>query len=402
VGNNQHYKVALILPLYIQGNGNGQQSQLNEENLLSTIDLSKVSNQWYTGNPDSTITTSSATIDPKAESFLEFYEGALLAIDSIRKKGMNVELCVFDASNQSMINALLQLDVFRSIDLIIGPIYPELQESVASFAAKNRIPMVSPLANNGNFEENNPYYIKVNPTREYQFEQTVKYIADEFSKDNFVMLKMNGNSNSLEAKLAEQGKERLLSLNSGNKNLFHEYNFQQQGLHDIKNLLDENGENIFMIPSDNEAQVSVAVTNLNALAEKYNIVLMGTSGFPKMKSIQTENYHHIRLRYLSSTFVDYNKPLVRRFISNYREIFSGEPTQFSFQGFDVSYYFVSALYRYGKNFRNCLSEYPMELTQTNLNLKKVSPLGGYMNKSLFVTGFERSFDIVNLGIVNFE
>lgn len=400
--NSEKYKVALLLPFYLHGNDYTQLTKPDTQRLLSPIDFSQLSNQWITGNSDSVASPGTVTIDPKAESFLEFYEGVLLAVDSMQRQGMNIELLVFDASNKNMINGLLQLDVFRSLNLIIGPVYPELQETVASFAAKNRIPMVSPLANTGTFEENNPYYFKVNPTKEYQVELTARYIAGEFSDNKFILLSMPGNANSTEARIAELGKAKLMSENHGNggrRNLFHEYSFQKQGLHGVKELMDATGENIFMIPSDNEAQVSVAVTNLNALAENYNVVLMGTSNFPKLKSIQTENYHRVRLRYLSPTFVDYNKPLVHRFISHYRSAFSAEPTQFSYQGFDVSYYFMSALFRYGKDFRNCLPEYPMELTQTNFSFRKVTPMGGYMNHSLFVTSFERSFDIMNLGSI---
>ena len=401
--NHQKYKVALLLPLYLQGNNPINPSELNEGVLLNEIDFSQLSKPLNTVNTDSIVVTNGISIDPKAESFLEFYQGALLAIDSLQQKGMNIELCVFDASNQNMINGLLQLDVFRELDLIIGPVYHELQESVASFAAKNRIPMVSPLASTGNYEQNNPYYFKVNPTKEYQVEQTAQYIANNFRDKNFVMLTMAANSNSIEARLAEVGKEKLMAarqLTKINKNLFHEYNFQTQGLNSAKSLLDETDENIFMIPSDNEAQVSVAVTNLNALAENYNIVLIGTSNLPKLKSIQTENYHHIRLRYLSPTFVDYTKPLVSRFIGRYRETFLGEPSQFSHQGFDVSYYFLSALYRYGKDFKDCLPQYPMELTQMNFSFKRVAPMGGYMNQSLFVTSYERNYDILKMGALN--
>ena len=397
--NDKKYKVALLLPFYLPGNDQVNPSALGEATLLKHIDFS---NRVNTGASDSTVATNGIIIDQRAESFLEFYEGAILAIDSLQKSGMKIELCVFDASNEKMINALLQLDVFRELDLIIGPVYPELQQNVASFAAKNRIPMVSPLASTGNFEENNPYYFKVNPSKEYQVEQTAQYIAREFRDNNFILLPMTGNSNSTDAKLAELGKEKLMAARQskrGSKDLFHEYNFQVQGLNSVKPLLDETGENVFMISSDNEAQVSVAVTNMNSLAEKHNVILMGTSSLPKLKSIQTENYHHTRLRYLSPTFVDYKRPLVRRFISQYRETYAGEPSQFSYQGFDVSYYFLSALYRYGKDFNNCLPRYPMELTQTNFSFQRVTPMGGYMNQSLFITAYERNYDIVKLGIV---
>jgi len=391
--NIQKYKVGLLLPLNLPGNDKIDLASMNKSLLLSKISLKS---QTVPVNSDTTLTINGVNIDPKAESFLEFYEGALLAIDSMQQNGMNIELFVFDVTNQQMVNALLQLDEFRDLNLIIGPVYPELQESVASFAAKNRIPMISPLSSAGNFELNNSWYFKVNPTREFQLEQTANYIANEFSKKNFFLLQQSGNTTSADAQLAKLCEEKL-AVSLG-KNLFHEYNFQQNGVNSIKPLMDEGGENIFVIPTDNEAQVSVAVTNLTALAEHYNIVLMGTPTLTRLKSIQTENYHHIRLRYLSPYFIDYNKPLVRRFVGNYRETFSAEPSQFSFQGFDVSYYFLSALFRYGKDFRKCLSDYPMELTQMGFNFRKVAPMGGSMNQGLFITGYERNFDIVNYGI----
>jgi len=389
---NQKFKAALLLPLYLAGNDNPEPTSIDKALLLSKISITKPA----VVNPaDTAVVLNGANIDQRALGFLEFYEGALLALDSVKRKGMNVELYVFDASNQKMINALVQMDEFRDLNLIIGPVYPELQETVASFAAKNRIPMISPLASTGSLEQNNSWYFKVNPSREYQIEQTASYAAENLRNTNFILLQLSGNSTSADAQLARLCKEKLAV--SSKKSLFHEYNIQQQGINSLKPLLADSAENIFIIPTDNEAQVSVAVTNLTALAEHYNIVLLGTQALPKLKSIQTENYHRIRLRYLSPYLIDYNRHLVRRFVGQYRQMYSAEPTQFSFQGFDVTYYFLSALYRYGKDFRNCLSNYPMELTQMDFSFEKVAPMGGFVNRSLFVTGYERNFDVLNLG-----
>ncbi len=386
------YKIGLLLPLYLLPNGNKDINLNVKDQLVSKITLE---NHTDSLKSDTTILTNGANIDQRALIFMEFYEGALLAIDSLQKRGMSVELEVFDASNQTQINSMIQLQEFRELNLIIGPVYPELQENVASFAAKNRIPMISPLSSAGNFEQNNSWYFKVNPTKDYQTEQTANYIASELANKNFFLLQQSGSSNSAEAKLASLSKQKLMAASGGRR--LHEYNFQERGVNEIAPLMDPNGDNVFVIPTDNEAQVSVAVTNLTALAEHYNIVLMGTSALTKLKSIQTENYHRIRLRYLSPYFVDYQRPLVKRVVSSYRNIFSAEPTQFSLQGYDVTYYFLSALFRYGKDFRNCLTYYPMELTQMNFNFKKVAPMGGFLNHSLFVTSYERNFDVLNYG-----
>ena len=162
-------------------------------------------------------------------------------------------------------------------------------------------------------------------------------------------------------------------------------------------MLSGTSENVFFIPTDNEAQVSLAITNLNTLAETSNIILVGSSMLTKLKSIQPENFHKVQLRYLSPYFVDYRKSLVKRLVAQFREVYAAEPSPFSFQGFDVTFYFLSALQRFGKDFRDCLPNYKAELTQMNFSFDKVAPMGGYVNKSLFVTSYERNFDILNLG-----
>jgi len=389
VNPKQKYKAALLLPFYLAGNDNP--SGLNKEQIMSKINIAK---QVVANPADTAVVYSGVNIDQKALGFLEFYEGALLAVDSLQRAGMNIELFAFDVSNQKMINALLQMDEMRDMNLIIGPVYPELQETVASFAAKNRIPMVSPLASTGTFEQNNSWYFKVNPSREYQLEQTALYVEKELGKRNYVMLQYEGNPSSADAQLGKLCREKLAS---GDKGSFHEYNLQQRGLSEINTVMSETTDNVFFIPTDNEAQVSMAITNLNTLSEKSNVLLVGSPMLAKLKSIQPENFHRVRLRYLSPYFVNYAKPLVRRMVGQYREIYSAEPSQFSFQGFDVAFYFMSALQHFGKDFRNCLPEYRQELTQMNFSISKVSPMGGFTNQSLFVTSYERNYDLLDLG-----
>jgi LysM repeat protein/ABC-type branched-subunit amino acid transport system substrate-binding protein len=400
------YKVALLMPFYLPEKSTtasdslaaGFRGQINgKRDSAAWAAPIYFNNQRLSIGADTAVALSGIHIDPRATGFLEFYEGAILALDSIRRSGMNVEMYVFDASNAKQVNRTLQNPEFLDMSLIIGPVHPELQAIVAGFASKNRIAMVSPLAGTGNFERNNSWFLKAVPDRNFQIEQTARYISDELRNRNFILLKETGVNPSVpEARLGQLCKTTLTG--EGTRSRFHEYDFQQQDITGIGSLLDPAGDNVFVIPSDNEAQVSVDVANLNALAGHYPVVLMGTATLAKMKSVQTENYHQVRLRYLSPFYVDYKSPLVRRLVGRYRDVFAGEPSQFSFQGFDVAFYFMSALRLYGRDFRGCLPGFPMALTQMNFDFRKVAPMGGYVNESLFVVSYERNFDILNYGV----
>jgi hypothetical protein len=74
--------------------------------------------------------------------------------------------------------------------------------------------------------------------------------------------------------------------------------------------------------------------------------------------------------------------------------FSTEPNQFSSQGYDVAFYFLNAMYSYGKNFYDCLPYMNVKLVQGNYRFEKVSNFGGYMNHGLSLIWYKNDYTVV--------
>lgn len=387
----EQYNVALLLPLYLPANDTiNRVKALPDPQSPDYEELKEMMVDSFTVRED-------RIIYPRSESFLQFYEGVLVAVDSLKKAGMNIKLHVFD-TNQSaaQVQTILYKPEFRNIDLIIGPVFPELQGPVAEYARMKGIPMVSPLSSSGNLEETNPYYFKINPSKEYLIQKTAAYIADEYFDKNLIVLSMGNYQNLPEAQLVNLTREKFFFSpyrEQSKQVLFHEYNLQQEGALGLTRILSKDQENVFIIPSETEAQVSVAVTNLNAAAENYPVTLIGLSSFQRFKSIQTEYYHHVHMNTLSPYYVDYKAPAVNDFIRKFRRNFADEPNQFSFQGYDVGFYFMSALFNYGKDFIGCLPYHRVKLTQGEFYFEKVNRTGGYMNEGLFILNYEPDYTI---------
>jgi hypothetical protein len=104
------------------------------------------------------------------------------------------------------------------------------------------------------------------------------------------------------------------------------------------------------------------------------------------------------MQLLSPYFVDYRSKLTNRFISGFRNNFAAEPNQFSFQGYDVAFYFMSALFQYGKDFVDCLPTHHVPLIQSEFYFDKVSRHGGYMNRGLFVVKHKPNYEVVAEGL----
>ena len=398
----EKYDVALLLPFFLEANDSVNHIHMSkDEMLLDSTFMSQFADPEEL--PEDTFKIrDEQIIYPRSENFMNFYEGVLLAVDSLKQAGMKVELHVFDTNQkQAVVDSLVQLDLFRKLDLIIGPVFPNLQGPVADFAYKNHIPMVSPLSSSGNFEENNPYYFKVNPTKEYLVRQTADYIGEEYFNKNLVVLEMGEYDHLPEAALVDLCREKFFSTGFSNTDgevRFHEYNFNAEGYWGLRRILSKTRENVFIIPSETEAQVSVAVSNINSLSEDFPVTLVGMSNFQRYRSIQSEYFHHTNLHLLSPYFVDYHSLLTNRFIQNFRTNFAAEPNQFSFQGYDVAFYFMSALFQYGKDFTDCLAYHHVNLNQGEFYFEKVSRYGGYMNQGVFVLDYKKNYEVTVDGV----
>lgn len=404
--SGKKYQVALLLPLYLNSNDTVNRVRVSKEELLGDS-LSLNSMLKSLNLPKDTFQIrADKVIDPRSENFMHFYEGVLLAVDSLNKRGLSIELHVFDTRrDSSTVLRIIRQESFLNMDLIIGPVFPEQQRAVSAYSAKNRIPMVSPLSAAGSFEKWNPYYFKVNPTKEKLISKTAEWFADEFFNARVFVLKMGDYKHLPEASLVEQCRNRLNETGyylNNKEVLFREYDASKEGFRGLTYLLTSRRQNVFIVPASSEGQVSVAVTNLNTMAEKYPIRLIGLPSFKNYKSIQPEYYHQVQLEYLAHYFTDYESLPVNQFIGKFRKQFGTEPNEFSFQGFDVAYYFMTALHQFGKQLITEIPGFNLPLNQLNLDFQRVSKTGGFMNEGLFDVCYQKDFSIKNNGLVNPE
>ena len=80
---------------------------------------------------------------------LDFYSGALMAIDSAKVLGMNIGIKILDSQetkSTSNIAALVQQNSLQTMDAIIGPFYQSNVEKLAELLEPTKTPVISPLS----------------------------------------------------------------------------------------------------------------------------------------------------------------------------------------------------------------------------------------------------------------
>lgn len=80
---------------------------------------------------------------------LDFYSGALMAIDSAKVLGMNVDIKILDSQetkNSSNIVTLIAQNNLQTMDAIIGPFYQSNVENLTEMLEPSKTPVISPLS----------------------------------------------------------------------------------------------------------------------------------------------------------------------------------------------------------------------------------------------------------------
>ena len=149
----------------------------------------------------------------------------------------------------------------------------------------------------------------------------------------------------------------------------------------------------------NEVNVSIAMNRLTLLSKKYPLILIGLQELTRMQCIEIENLHNVNLRFLSNYFVNYNLPSVSLFMDNFKTEFGTEPTQFAFQGYDITTFFLKSIQKKGNSAHNIQLESETGLLNTTYHFKKISDFGGYTNDNFTVVEYANNFEVRELGVV---
>jgi LysM repeat protein/ABC-type branched-subunit amino acid transport system substrate-binding protein len=393
---DETYDITLFLPLFIEAN-----DTLNREDLI--IDSLEIfTEEEVEIAQDTTIEIEERKALFKqfyggSENFVQFYEGVLLAIDSLQKSGVSIRLTVIDTQLKAdSIRDYISTDEFLGCDLIVGPIYQSVQTDVAKIAAKNRIPIVSPLASQTTITNVNPSYYQINPSREYIATKTAEMVAEQYFNSNFIIVKIGNYDDTPEGRMVDLFREKFVNSGFMSDNYgvnFTIYDFENEGSFGLRRIMSKSKENVVYIPSSNEGKLSVAISNVNNLADDFSITLIGTSRFPNYSSIQVDHYHNLKLQFVAPYWVDYAKPSTIKYIEKFKSNFATEPNNFGIQGYDVTMYFMTALTAFGTDFADCLPYLHLNQVQGNYHFEKVTQFGGYMNQGVSLISYTKDYRV---------
>lgn len=257
---------------------------------------------------------------------LDFYSGALMAIDSAKILNLNVDIKIFDSQetkNSSSIATIIQQNQLQETDLVIGPFYQSNVEKTAGILAKNNVHVMSPLSKETGISYEN--LIQTMPSAEYMRDAMFDYMN---SKAANIIGVIDPKKLSTRKYIQENHKNvKLASFEGGN--------FSSENL---KSQLMKNQKNFVVMDTENTYMIKMIMNVLIASMADYQIQLVILEPNEKLDSdeIVTANLAKLNLLY-PSLARENDSPEAQIFERKYKETNKVFPNQYATRGFDVTF-----------------------------------------------------------------
>ena len=124
---------------------------------------------------------------------LEFYEGAQLALDSLNKEKISLDVQVFDTRSASKtIQQQLSAPSMKDVQLIIAYCSSAEVKIFADAGLQMKIPVINANLPNDGGVTGNPYYIMLNSTLKTQCEGIYRHIQKFYSTERLIVVRKKG------------------------------------------------------------------------------------------------------------------------------------------------------------------------------------------------------------------
>ncbi|MDP3668004.1 MAG: hypothetical protein Q8R50_15080 [Sediminibacterium sp.] len=280
---------------------------------------------------------------------LDFYNGVMLAIDSLNAEQASLEVLFFDSKSvESPLQSIVNQPEFQDVSLIIASFNMRSEiKSLADFSLEKNIPLISATYPNDGGLIANPFFVLINPTIVTHLEAIYKFMQRYYPTENITVFRKKGTlEDMIQNTFSDLNKKTPgLPLNIKTIELTDSFTSSQ-----VTGYLDSAKLNVIICGTLNE-NFGTNLTKALRSSNSYRVIAMGMPTWDGIKDISKD------LEIVYTTPYNYSRTgkLSMKFTDNYRVKFAGRPSDMAFKGFEAMYHFGKLLLKYNKQLIQNLS-----------------------------------------------
>jgi len=325
--------------------------------------------------------TNSDKQDSGNDRFVDFYAGALLAINEAKQKGISFDIYAYDTEkSEDKISEVLTNNKasLSSADLIIGPAYSNQVQFVSDFARENKINAVIPFSSKVYDISYNPYLFQFNPSNEISVDFMADHIESQYRNAKILFL------NLPDVSITDDGYD--FSLNLQRKLTEKKISFEEKEMDSpdqIQNLIASNKKTLIIFNTDKYSMAGNYMKAIGNYASDDKITVYTQYSWPAIKS---KSYKTISVSPFKSLK---NEAGYNNYQQLFAQYFDWSPStvnpRFDLLGYDIINFFINQIVNSGAQFNMEPKLQALPGIQSQIKFERLNNESGYMNRQLYIS-----------------
>ncbi len=322
-------------------------------------------------------------VSAESQKMINIYQGFLLAVDSLKQRGYNVEVFAYDeVSPATPVSTILQRSEMKDMQLIVGPIRQWNVKSVADFAHQNGITHVVPLSNELSLVNEHPTTFQVNSNSSLMYNQVYNRFSLIHKDHNIIFVSMNdrGDNMSYIVDFKKDLDSKGIKYSAGTVS----------DLATVRDAL-KMGTNNVIIPTSGSA---TAFENLCKkidgleLSSEYTVQFFGFPEWQTLAGKYDKQLGKYQCQFFTSFYSNSLSSRTQQFNGRFRRWFNQDQynsfPKYGELGYDIGAYFIKGLHDYGSAFYENLHNYSYVSMEFPMMFEKKNSWSGYQNRSVMI------------------
>ncbi len=334
----------------------------------------------------------------ESAKMVEYYEGFLLAVDSLKRMGTSLDLYTYNlGTGTASLNAILGKSEMKDMDIIFGPLHSQHIKPLADFAQKHNIRLVIPFTKDNDAVFRNSAVYQINTPQSYLYSEVYDHFVRQFPSANVVFIESAHGSRE-KADFVKGLKEELSNRSIPVKTLK-----DTATVWSLRTVVDDTRENVFIPTSGSNVTLIKILPQMTLLVREMPDKRIHLFGYPEWQTYTKDyldTFFELDTYFYSSFYTNNLLPAAINFTKNYRKWYGKEMEErypkYGMLGFDTGYFFLKGLSQYGSDIENNLHRINLVPIQTGFKFQRVNNWGGFINKKVFFVHFTKNYELIKL------